>query len=129
MADDTEALRAAATNLLHALERVFHSDWTYTKSELGITDGDPNARAFLARLFGETDIPVRSEGPKTFLCPGRSIADLEDNNWGNYVGLLKAYNTLCAVVGHANACEQHPCEDDSSPSPSPSMSTSTITKS
>lgn len=83
-------VHAAAANFLAAFEQVFHTDWSYTKSQLGIDDQSQTAgRAALLALMCEDSAGDSHVG--TFLQPGRAI---EGENWGNYESLLQAYAAL-----------------------------------
>lgn len=85
--------RAAALELLRALELVFDRDWFYTKTELGIPDAEPVA-ASLRAMFSEAAQTPHTR-PSTFLKP--SANDIPAN-WGNYERLLEAYARLRNAV-------------------------------
>lgn len=91
-----EPLRDAVATFLEAFEAVFHEDWAYTRSMLGIADHATNekARDELLRIFGESPQPP-GDPDATFLDP--RDPNLEIQNWGNYELLLAAYTALRAA--------------------------------
>jgi len=92
---DPEQLRVAVARFLTAFEAVFHEDWAYTRSMLGMgtPEQDEKAKAELLRIFGEPPQPP-GDPEATFLDPRDPDAD---NNWGNYGLLLEAYAKLRAA--------------------------------
>ena len=91
-------LHLAATRFVRAVEAVFDSDWTYTKSMLGIA--------------ATADDPVDDEDPTsgphgTFLKPTDDEAAVD--NWGHYEILLDTYRQLktLLVVPRLGAMNAH----------------------
>ncbi|HEX5031220.1 MAG TPA: hypothetical protein VFX78_07160 [Candidatus Eisenbacteria bacterium] len=99
-------MREAAAEFLEAFETVFHTDWDYTRSMLGMASREKvrekvdEGAALLARIFGEAT-PPPSDPDATFLDP--RDPHLGANNWGNYENLLDAYAKLRAALGRGTA--------------------------
>lgn len=82
-------LRIALSEFLEMFEEVFHNDWIYTKSMMGIQDETEEQKQEAAEMGLETIHIISDEG--TFIKP--KVVD-ETEDWGNRGALLKKYRKL-----------------------------------
>jgi hypothetical protein len=96
-----EPLRDAVARFLAAFETVFHQDWAYTRSMLGMgtPEESEKAKAKLLEIFGESPQPP-GDPEATFLDPRDPDAD---RDWGNYALLLEAYAKLRTAFAASDA--------------------------
>lgn len=84
-----EDLKLSVVEFLEIFEEVFHNDWEYTKSMLGIED-ESLEQSLNAKDLGLQTIDILSRDG-TFLNP--NIED-ETENWGNRAKLLHKFREL-----------------------------------
>jgi hypothetical protein len=91
----TDETLIAVREFLDAFEKVFGTDWQYTKSMLGIRDETPEQAEAARQMGWETIHIIAPEG--TFLEPR---VDDEIENWGHRGMLLERYRRLKSLIGH-----------------------------
>ena len=89
-------ITAHLTDFLNNFEEVFHTDWEYTKWNLGIEEASEKmtkeAEKFKSELNLETIYVIADDG--TFLQPKLTKDELEIANWGFRDLLLKYYKEV-----------------------------------
>jgi len=89
-------------------DEVFHRDWPYTKSMLGIREATEEDRKKMESIFGECEIRHTVAPDGTFLNPR---VDDPGEDWGHRGLLLASYHRLLPLLKKQGIVPTSPTEN------------------